>query len=62
MEIIKLFPVKENLVTDIPAGDSKNDNFFYSVKLANAKVVTVLGSIPASSDKVKSKGQQIKQC
>ncbi len=29
---------------------------------ANAKVATVLGSIPASSDTVKSKGQQMKQC
>ncbi len=29
---------------------------------ANAVVVTVLGSIPASSDKVKSEGRQMKQC
>ncbi len=29
--IIKLFPVRESLVSDIPAGDGKNDNLFYSV-------------------------------
>jgi hypothetical protein len=29
---------------------------------ANAEVVTVLGSIPASSDTVKSEGRQMKQC
>jgi hypothetical protein len=29
---------------------------------ANAKVETVLGSIPASSDTVESEGRQMKQC
>jgi hypothetical protein len=29
--IIKLFPARESLVSDIPAGDRKNDNLFYSV-------------------------------
>jgi hypothetical protein len=29
---------------------------------ANAKVTTVLDSIPASSDTVESEGRQIKQC
>jgi hypothetical protein len=28
----------------------------------NAEVATALGSIPASSDRVKSEGQQTKQC
>ncbi len=28
----------------------------------NAKVATVLGSIPSSSDTVESEGRQIKQC
>ncbi len=29
---------------------------------ANAKVATLLGSIPASSDTVESEGRQMKQC
>jgi hypothetical protein len=29
--IIKLFPARESLVCDIPAGDGKNNNIFYSV-------------------------------
>ncbi len=29
---------------------------------ANAQVATVLGSIPASSDTLESKGRQMKQC
>jgi hypothetical protein len=29
---------------------------------ANAEIETVLGSIPASSDKVDSEGRQMKQC
>ncbi len=29
--IIKLFPARENLVSDIPAGDGKTANLFYSV-------------------------------
>ncbi len=29
--IIKLFPTRESLVSDIPAGDGKNDILFYSV-------------------------------
>jgi hypothetical protein len=28
--IIKLFPARESLVSDIPAGDGKIANFFYS--------------------------------
>jgi hypothetical protein len=32
-EIIKFFPARENLVSDIPAGDGKSINFFYSVYL-----------------------------
>jgi hypothetical protein len=28
--IIKFFPIRESLVSDIPAGDGKNDNLFYS--------------------------------
>jgi hypothetical protein len=31
MIIIKLLPARESLVSDIPAGDGKNDNLFYSV-------------------------------
>ncbi len=31
--IIKLFPATESLVSDIPAGDGKIDNLFYSVGL-----------------------------
>jgi hypothetical protein len=31
--IIKLFPARENLVSDIPAGDGKTSNLFYSVHL-----------------------------
>ncbi len=34
--IIKLFPARENLVSDIPAGDGKNDNLFYSVGKENS--------------------------
>ncbi len=33
-----------------------------SVQTANAKVATVLGSIPASSDTGDSEGRQMKQC
>ncbi len=29
--IIKFFPGRESLVSDIPTGDGENDNFFYSV-------------------------------
>jgi hypothetical protein len=29
--IIKLFPARESLVSDIPAGDGKNDNLFLPV-------------------------------
>ncbi len=36
-EIIKLFPVRESLVSDIPAGDRKNDNLFYSVLRRGSK-------------------------
>jgi hypothetical protein len=31
---IKLFPPKESLVSDIPAGDRKLINFFYSVSVS----------------------------
>ncbi len=30
--IIKLFPARGELVSDIPAGDGKIDNLFYSVR------------------------------
>ncbi len=30
-DMIKLFPARENLVSDIPAGDGKMANLFYSV-------------------------------
>jgi hypothetical protein len=29
--VYKLFPARESLVSDIPAGDGKTTNFFYSV-------------------------------
>ncbi len=29
--IIKLFPARESLVSDIPAGDGKIDNLFYTL-------------------------------
>ncbi len=29
--IIKLFPARESLVSDIPAGNGKNDNLFFTV-------------------------------
>jgi hypothetical protein len=29
--ILKLFPARKSLVSDIPARDSKSDNLFYSV-------------------------------
>jgi hypothetical protein len=37
--ITKLFPARESSFSDIPAGDGKNDNLFYSVHLC---VFTVL--------------------
>ncbi len=37
-------------------------NRFVQSMTANAKVATVLGSIPASSDTVESEGRQMKQC
>ncbi len=37
MGIIKLFPTRESLVSDIPAGDGKIDNLFYSVAIAENK-------------------------
>jgi hypothetical protein len=30
-ENYKLFPARESLISDIPAGDVKDDNLFYSV-------------------------------
>jgi hypothetical protein len=36
-EIIKLFPARENLVSDIPAGDGKIANRFYSDILSGYK-------------------------
>ena len=33
--IIKLFPARESLVSDIPTGDGKISNLFYSVVTAN---------------------------
>ena len=37
--MIKLFPARESLVSDIPAGDEKMANLFYSVEAANRSVV-----------------------
>jgi hypothetical protein len=34
--IIKLFPARESLVSDILAGEGKNDKLFYSVKAADS--------------------------
>ncbi len=34
-EIIKLFTARESLVSDLPAGDEKNHNLFYSVSFAD---------------------------
>jgi hypothetical protein len=28
----ELFPARESLASDVPAGDGKNDNLFYSVR------------------------------
>ncbi len=33
--IFKLFPARESLVSDIPAGDGKTVNLFYSVALTS---------------------------
>ncbi len=62
--LIKLFPQRETLVSDIPAGDGKTANLFYSVDrlTANGWFAPILGSIPASSDTVESEGRQMKQC
>jgi hypothetical protein len=32
--LCKIFPARESLVSDIPAGDGKTDNFFYSVEVS----------------------------
>jgi hypothetical protein len=42
--IIKLFPAKESLVSDIPAWDGKNDNLFYSVisRISNTQSAVTL--------------------
>jgi hypothetical protein len=34
-KIIKLFPARESLASDIPTGDGKTANFFYSVEPEN---------------------------
>jgi hypothetical protein len=33
--LIKLFPARESLVSDIPAGDGKNDNLFLQCRRSN---------------------------
>jgi hypothetical protein len=33
LSLAKLFPARESLVGDIPVGDGKNDNLFYSVSI-----------------------------
>jgi hypothetical protein len=33
MQKIKLFPTRKCLVSDMPAGEGKNDNIFYSVNM-----------------------------
>jgi hypothetical protein len=40
--IIKFFPARESLVSDIPAGDSENDNLFYSALLFSVWQVEAL--------------------
>jgi hypothetical protein len=40
--MIKLFPARETLVTDIPAGDGKNENLFYSVLFLDLELCTSL--------------------
>ncbi len=39
--VIKLFPARESLVSDIPAGDGKLANLFYRVLIFNEKFVSV---------------------
>jgi hypothetical protein len=41
--IFKLFPARESLVSDIPAGDGKNDNLFYSVYVHYVQVTLSIG-------------------
>ncbi len=37
MSLIKLFLARESLVSDIPPGDGKQDNLFYSVVISRRK-------------------------
>jgi hypothetical protein len=37
--IIKLFPARESLINDIPAGDGKNYNIFYSTIMTSHLIV-----------------------
>ncbi len=41
-EIIKLFPPRESLVSDIPAGDGKTANLFFTVYSVAGGLVDVL--------------------
>jgi len=41
--------------------DTGGQKWMRSSRVVNAKVATVLGSIPASSDTVESEGRQMKQ-
>jgi hypothetical protein len=41
--IIKLFPPRESLVSDIPAGGEKSLTFFYSVAFKHNTVIFILG-------------------
>ncbi len=41
-----VFPARESLVSDIPAGDGNNDTFFYSVvQFCKCRIVSFLSGI-----------------
>jgi hypothetical protein len=42
--IIKLFPTRESLVSDIPAGDGKSLTFYYSVHLIHGYIAFTLNT------------------
>jgi hypothetical protein len=41
-DLSKLFPTRESLVSDIPAGDGKISNLFYSVPCLKRRKLTFL--------------------
>ncbi len=54
---------KEGVPSSTAVQVDENDLALWLERLtANAEVVTVLGSIPASSDTMESEGRQTKQC